>query len=238
MAPARQRWPSKENAVFAGFRDGAVLLAELDETKDAIVLQGSTGAEVTAIAVTASLSFVLVGDHKGHILWAPFRARDRHAKFVWTPSPRQILHSPREEFSFWTFSFIWNIFSLNRWTALPRKRRPINWNGGYGPLSKWFPTKLAHCKTYPRSNIERRRKFASRTVEIWVPWCVTWRRVKMRIIEWNGVKAHVLMCVISLGLMDGAWAAVEIGANANSGKKWSPMKSIFFRKSSKKECLE
>ena len=71
---------SKENAVFAGFRDGAVLLAELDETKDAIVLKGSTGAEVTAIAVTSSLSYVLVGDQKGHILWTPLRARDRHAK--------------------------------------------------------------------------------------------------------------------------------------------------------------
>ena len=61
---------SEENAVFAGFRDGAVLLAELDESKDAIVLRGSTGAEVTAIAVTASLSHVLIGDEKGHILWA------------------------------------------------------------------------------------------------------------------------------------------------------------------------
>lgn len=60
--------PEKE-AVFAGFRDGAVLLAELDETKKAIVISGSTGAEVTAIIV-AGLS-VLVGDAKGNVLWAP-----------------------------------------------------------------------------------------------------------------------------------------------------------------------
>ena len=69
-----------ENAVFAGFRDGAVLLAELDESKDAIVLKGSTGAEVTAIAVTASLSHVLIGDAKGHILWATLWAGEINVK--------------------------------------------------------------------------------------------------------------------------------------------------------------
>ena len=73
---------AKENAVFAGFRDGAVLLAELDESKDAIVLKGSKGAEVTAIAVTDTLSHLLVGDEKGHILWAPLRTKDTHAKSI------------------------------------------------------------------------------------------------------------------------------------------------------------
>lgn len=69
----------EEQAVFAGFRDGAVLLAELDETKDAVVLRGSKGAEVTAIAVTASRSHVLIGDAKGRILWSPLWAGDVYA---------------------------------------------------------------------------------------------------------------------------------------------------------------
>ena len=73
---------AKENAVFAGFRDGAVLLAELDESKDAIVLKGTKGAEVTAIAVTDTLSHLLVGEEKGHILWAPLRTKDKHAKSI------------------------------------------------------------------------------------------------------------------------------------------------------------
>ena len=73
---------AKENAVFAGFRDGAVLLAVLDESKDAIVLKGSKGAEVTAIAVTDTLSHLLVGDEKGHILWAPLRTKDTHSKSI------------------------------------------------------------------------------------------------------------------------------------------------------------
>ena len=73
---------AKENAVFAGFRDGAVLLAELDESKDAIVLKGSKGAEVTAIAETDTLSHLLVGEEKGHILWAPLRTKDKHAKSI------------------------------------------------------------------------------------------------------------------------------------------------------------
>ncbi|MEL6294744.1 MAG: WD40 repeat domain-containing protein [Pseudomonadota bacterium] len=59
----------EQEAVFAGFRDGAVLLAELDETKNAIVISGSTGAEVTAIIVAGL--FILVGDAKGNVLWAP-----------------------------------------------------------------------------------------------------------------------------------------------------------------------
>lgn len=60
-----------ENAVFTGFKDGAVLLAELDESKSAIPIKGSTGKEVTAIGITKSLSHLLIGDAKGQILWTP-----------------------------------------------------------------------------------------------------------------------------------------------------------------------
>ena len=60
-----------ENAVFTGFKDGAVLLAELDESKSAIPIKGSTGREVTAIGITKSLSHLLIGDAKGQILWTP-----------------------------------------------------------------------------------------------------------------------------------------------------------------------
>ncbi len=73
---------SEENAVFAGFQDGAVLLAELDEAKESIVIRGSAGAEVTAIAVTKSLSHVLIGDAKGSVLWATLWAGDTHARTV------------------------------------------------------------------------------------------------------------------------------------------------------------
>jgi len=66
--------PSGE-AVFVGFNDGAVLLAELDESKDSIVLKGSSGAEVTAIAATKSRSHLFIGDAKGQILWAPLKSK-------------------------------------------------------------------------------------------------------------------------------------------------------------------
>ena len=73
---------SQEKAVFAGFQDGAVLLAELDEAKESIVIRGSTGAEVTAIAVTRSLSHVLIGDAKGGVLWTTLWAGGTHARTV------------------------------------------------------------------------------------------------------------------------------------------------------------
>ena len=60
---------SSERAVFAGFQDGTVLLAELDESKDTVVLRGSTGVEVTAIATTLTQSHLLIRDSKGQILW-------------------------------------------------------------------------------------------------------------------------------------------------------------------------
>jgi WD40 repeat protein len=65
---------SSERAVFAGFQDGTVLLAELDESKDTVVLRGSTGVEVTAIATTLTQSHLLIGDSKGQILWTPLWA--------------------------------------------------------------------------------------------------------------------------------------------------------------------
>ena len=52
-----------------------VLLAELDESKDSIVLKGSSGAEVTAIAATKSRSHLFIGDAKGQILWAPLKSQ-------------------------------------------------------------------------------------------------------------------------------------------------------------------
>ena len=65
---------SQENAVFTGFRDGSVVLAEIDESKEAINLKGASGAEITAISVTENLSHVLIGDEDGQILWAPLWA--------------------------------------------------------------------------------------------------------------------------------------------------------------------
>ncbi|MEM7191438.1 MAG: WD40 repeat domain-containing protein [Pseudomonadota bacterium] len=71
-----------ETAVLVGFQDGAVLLGEVDETKEAVVLRGSTGAEVTALALTVSSSHVLIGDAKGSVLWTPFWAGDEDARHV------------------------------------------------------------------------------------------------------------------------------------------------------------
>ncbi len=70
----------KENAVLAGFQDGAVLLAELDEAREPTVVRGSTGSEVTAIATAGSLSHVLIGDAKGSVLWAALPTGDVHAR--------------------------------------------------------------------------------------------------------------------------------------------------------------
>ncbi len=60
-----------EDAVFAGFRDGSVLLAKLDETVDPIAIRGSSGAEITAMALSPSKSHLAIGDAKGNVLWAP-----------------------------------------------------------------------------------------------------------------------------------------------------------------------
>lgn len=65
-----------ENAAFAGFKDGAVLLAELDETKKALIISGPTGAEVTSVVMSTGSSHLLIGDEAGNVLWAPLWARD------------------------------------------------------------------------------------------------------------------------------------------------------------------
>lgn len=62
-----------QDAVLAGFQDGAVLLSELTEDAEDYVLRGSTSVEVTGIAVTPSLSHVLIGDADGTVLWASLR---------------------------------------------------------------------------------------------------------------------------------------------------------------------
>ncbi|MEM9430792.1 MAG: WD40 repeat domain-containing protein [Pseudomonadota bacterium] len=79
LATVVQTFPG-EAAVLAGFQDGAVLLGEMDDTKDGIVLRGSTGTEVTAIAVTASRSHILIGDARGSVLWAPLWAGETDAR--------------------------------------------------------------------------------------------------------------------------------------------------------------
>lgn len=68
-------FPGQE-AVFVGFRDGAVQLAELDETQNAIILSGTTGAEVTAIELSSISTQLFVGDADGNVLWAPLRPGD------------------------------------------------------------------------------------------------------------------------------------------------------------------
>lgn len=58
-------------AVLAGFQDGAVLLSDLDESAKSLLIRGSTGTEVTALAVTPSQARILIGDADGTVLWAP-----------------------------------------------------------------------------------------------------------------------------------------------------------------------
>ena len=59
-----------EEAVFAGFLDGTVLLSELNEQKKANIIRHPTGSEVSAIAVTSNRSHILIGDAKGNVLWS------------------------------------------------------------------------------------------------------------------------------------------------------------------------
>ena len=66
----------REKAVFAGFRDGTVLLAELEENKETIVVKSPSNVEITALAVSASRSHLFVGDTKGHVLWTPLWAEE------------------------------------------------------------------------------------------------------------------------------------------------------------------
>ena len=70
----------KEKAVFVGFRNGTVVLTELDEDKENIIVKSPSNAEVTAIAISSSRSHVLIGDIEGQILWTPLWAGDLNAK--------------------------------------------------------------------------------------------------------------------------------------------------------------
>ncbi len=64
-----QSFPGEE-AILAGFRDGSVILSELDEKKNDYIMRNPTGSEVSAIAVTPDRSHILIGDEKGSILWS------------------------------------------------------------------------------------------------------------------------------------------------------------------------
>ena len=57
-----------EKAVFTGYTDGSVLLAEIDESKKPIMIRSSTGSEVSTIAISSDNSQILIGDMKGSIL--------------------------------------------------------------------------------------------------------------------------------------------------------------------------
>ncbi|MBJ3778062.1 WD40 repeat domain-containing protein [Acuticoccus mangrovi] len=70
LATAVVGMPGK-SAVLVGFQDGAVLFSELKDDVDGFVVRGSTGVEVTALAVTASHSHILIGDADGGLLWLP-----------------------------------------------------------------------------------------------------------------------------------------------------------------------
>ncbi|MEP4197005.1 MAG: WD40 repeat domain-containing protein [Aliishimia sp.] len=72
-----QSLPQKE-AVFVGFSDGTVQLAELDETKGIVLLSSATGADVISIVVSTSLSHLMIGDAKGNVLWAPLKKSPAH----------------------------------------------------------------------------------------------------------------------------------------------------------------
>lgn len=60
-----------QQAVLAGFQDGAVLACDLEEGASSLLVRGTTGVEVTAIVVTSSLSRILIGDAGGGLVWAP-----------------------------------------------------------------------------------------------------------------------------------------------------------------------
>ena len=69
-------------AVLVGFQDGAVLMSELEEWAETRIVRGSTGVDVTAIAVTNSLSYILIGDAEGQVLWSKLPAGTKNARLV------------------------------------------------------------------------------------------------------------------------------------------------------------
>jgi WD40 repeat protein len=64
-------------ALLAGFQDGAVLMSRTDGGPGDFVFRGSTGVEVTAMAVTASVKRFLVGDAGGTIFWVNLETEEK-----------------------------------------------------------------------------------------------------------------------------------------------------------------
>ena len=60
-----------DEALFAGFRDGSVLAAEVGELKEIIPIRKATGSEITAMAISACNTHIFIGDARGDILWTP-----------------------------------------------------------------------------------------------------------------------------------------------------------------------
>ena len=60
-----------EKAIFAGFKNGMVLLSELSENPNDVLIQSPTGSEISNISISPDRSHILVGDIKGKVLWSP-----------------------------------------------------------------------------------------------------------------------------------------------------------------------
>ena len=71
-----------QNAVFAGYKDGSVRLASINEHSEPLTIRNATGVEVTTISTTQSASHILIGDAQGKILWAPLNEEIKHARYV------------------------------------------------------------------------------------------------------------------------------------------------------------
>ena len=65
-----------EKSVFVGFKDGSVLLSEIDEKSKAFFIRSPTGSDVSAIAVSSNRSHIFIGDSIGQILWSPLWAEE------------------------------------------------------------------------------------------------------------------------------------------------------------------
>ena len=56
------------SGVFAGFADGAVLAEQLRSKPNGMVIKGSSGSAVSALAITRQ-GWLLVGEESGRVLW-------------------------------------------------------------------------------------------------------------------------------------------------------------------------
>jgi WD40 repeat protein len=73
---------TEENAIFVGYRDGLVLLSEIDEKKNSITVRNPTGSEVSAIVVSESREDILIGDIKGNVTWSSIKPKKTEEKNV------------------------------------------------------------------------------------------------------------------------------------------------------------